>query len=344
MAEDVLDDGCANGAASLRRGDPVKIARRDLGALLLLPALHAWAQSPPRIAWIWPGSESGELPRSSAFKEGMRENGMVQGRHYVLDERYADGNYERFPAIIDELLALKPAILMVNTIASVRVAQRATQTVPIVFVATNDPLGSGLISSYARPGGNTTGLSSQNEDTAIKNLQLARELLPRATRLASLVNPGNPSGQTIFESLQAAARRLGIVAFAVELAAPEGLDGAFKLIMAGEADALLAIPDAMFFNERERIAALALKHRLPLFATNRESTAAGGLLSYGQPQLVLFRRSAGYVKNILAGVRPADLPVEQPTRFELVINLKTAKALGLTIPQALLLRADEVIE
>ena len=191
--------------------------RRHLAALLLLPALPGvWAQSLPRIAWIWPGSESGELPRSSAFKQGMRENGMVQGQDYVLDERYADGNYERFPAITEELLALKPAILMVNTIASVRAAQQATRTVPIVFVATNDPLGSGLIASYSRPGGNTSGLSTQNEDVMNKHLQLLREIVPRAKRVAVLVNPGTPSGPKLFEHLRASALGLGIDACAVD--------------------------------------------------------------------------------------------------------------------------------
>ena len=318
--------------------------RASLAALLLCATWPAWALAPPRIAWIWPGTPSGDAVRLAAFSEGMRELGLQEGRDYVLHSSYAQGHYERFAALADEALARKPALVMVNTIASVRAAQQATKTVPIVFVATNDPVGSGLVASLARPGGNSTGLSSQNEDTAIKNLQLMRELLPQARRLAALVNPGNPSGPKIFESVRRAALALGIEAFAVELASPEGLDAAFAQITPRRPDALLAIPDALLLSERERIVALALKHRLPLLATNRETTAAGGLLSYGQPQLEMFRRSAYYAKSILAGAKPADMPVEQPTRFVLIVNLGTARALGLVVPQALLLRADEVIQ
>jgi putative ABC transport system substrate-binding protein len=323
----------------------VNVARRQLAALLLLPALPAvWAQSPPRIAWIWPGSQSGELPRSSAFKEGLRENGMVPGQNVVLDERYADGHYDRFPAITDELLARKPAILLVNTIASVRVAQQATRTVPIVFVATNDPLGSGLIASYARPGGNTTGLSTQNEDVVAKHLQLLRELLPQVSRIAMLVNPGNPSGPKLFEHLRASARRFGIDAVAVDVASPQELDAALGTMAQHRPEALLGLPDAMLFSERDRITAFAIKNRIPQFATAREGAVAGALITYGFVQREMFRRAAIYVKKILAGARPADLPVEQPSTFELVINLKTARAIGITIPQELLLRADEVIQ
>ena len=313
-------------------------------AILLLPALQAWGQAPPRIAWIWPGSESGELPRSSAFKQGMRENGLVQGQDYILDERYADGNYERFPAITDELLARKPAILMVNTIASVRVAQQATRTVPIVFVATNDPLGSGLIASYARPGGNTTGLSTQNEDVVTKHLQLLRELLPHARRIAVLINPGNPSGPKLFAHLRTSALGLGIDAVAVEVATPQVLDAALGKVAQLRPEALLGVPDAMLASERDRIAAFAIKSRIPSFSTARENAASGALITYGFVQREQFRRAAIYVKRILAGAKPADLPVEQPNKFELVINLKTARALGITIPQELLLRADEVIQ
>ena len=318
--------------------------RVTLYAWLLVLALPVWAQAPARIAWVWPGSVSGELPRSSAFKEGMRENGLVEGQHYILDERYADGNYERFPAMTEELLALKPAILMVNTIASVRVAQQATKTVPIVFVATNDPLGSGLIASYARPGGNTTGLSTQNEDVLSKHLQLLREVVPRAKRIAVLVNPGNPSGPKLFEHLRASALGLGIDAFAVEVASPQGLDAAFSAIAQRRPDALLWVPDAMLLSERARITAFALRNRIAQISTVREMATAGALITYGFVQRDQFRRSAIFVKKILAGAKPADLPVEQPTKFELVINLKTAKALGITIPQSLLLRADEVMQ
>ncbi len=321
--------------------------RRWSGSLLWL-ALPLWVQAQtqalPRIAWVWPGTRDGEQVRAAAFREGMAEAGLVQGKDYVLDERYADGHYERFATLVSQLLARAPAVLMANTIASIRAAQEATKTVPIVFVSTNDPLGSGLIASYARPGGNTTGLSSQNEDTVVKLVQLMHELLPRARRLAVLVNPGNVSGPKLFEILRVAARGLDIEASAVEVSSPEGLDTAFDTVVRRRADVLMTIPDAMFVSERQRIAALALALALPYITTSREAAAAGAVLTYGQLQLEQFRRAAIYVKQILAGARPGEMPVEQPLRFSLVINLKTAKVLRLTVPQALLLRADEVIQ
>jgi putative ABC transport system substrate-binding protein len=294
---------------------------------LLLVALPVWAQAPARIAWIWPGSGSGEAVLLAAFKDGMRENGMVEGQHYTLDERYADGRYDRFPALTEELLTLKPAILMVNTIASVRAAQQATRTVPIIFVATNDPVGSGLIASYARPGGNTTGLSTQNEDAVIKQLELLHEVIPWMKRIAVLVNPSNPSGPKLFEYLRSSAGRLGIEAMGFEATSPQGLDAAFDAIAQHRPDALIVMSDAMLFSERARITAFALRNRIPASGTSRDIIAGGGLISYGALQLDLFRRSATYVKKILAGATPADLPVEQPTKFAMVINLKTAKAL-----------------
>ncbi len=323
-------------------------SRRHWACALLWPVLPLWvqAQAPalPRIAWIWPGTRDGEQLRAAAFREGMAEAGLVQDKHYVLDERYADGHYERFVTLISQSLEFAPAVLMVNTIASVRAAQAATKTVPIIFVSTNDPLGSGLIATYARPGGNTTGLSSQNEDTVVKLVQLMHELLPRARRLVVLVNPGNVSGPKLFEILRVAARGLDIEASAVEVSSPEGVDVAFDTVVRRDADAVITIPDAMFVSERHRIASLALSKSLPYITTAREAAAAGAVLTYGQLQLDQFRRAANYVKKILAGARPGEMPVEQPVRFSLVINLKTAKALRLTVPRSILLRADEVIQ
>ena len=326
----------------------MNLSRRGWACLLLWPGLPLWVQAQtralPRVAWVWPGTREGEQLRAAAFREGMATAGMVQDKDYVLDERHADGHYERFAALISELLARAPAVLMANTIASVRAAQEATKTVPIVFVATNDPLGSGLIASYARPGGNTTGLSSQNEDTVVKLVQLMHELLPRARRLVVLVNPGNVSGPKMFEVLRVAARGLDIEASAIEVSSPEGLDAAFDTVVRRRAEVLMTMPDAMFVSERQRIAALALSRALPYITTSREAAAAGAVLTYGQLQLEQFHRAASYVKRILAGAGPGDMPVEQPVRFSLVINLKAAKALRLTVPQSLPLRADEVIE
>ncbi len=317
--------------------------RHWLAAALALAMAGPRAQALPRIVWVWPGSASGDALRSAAFKQGMRDIGLLAGQHYLLEEHYVDGRYERFAGLMDEVLKRPPAVLMVVTIASVQAAQRATRSVPIVFVTTNDPLGSGLVASLARPGGNTTGLSTQNEDTAIKNLQMLHEILPRARRVAALVNPLNPSGPKIFEQLRNAALALGVELTAFPAQTPQALEAATVAIARHAADALMVIPDAVFYSERERLTAFALKQRLPYFGTNREATEAGGLLSYGQSVAQTFRRSALYVKKILDGARPADLPVEQPTHFELIINLKTAAALGLTIPPSVLLRADEVL-
>ena len=301
-------------------------------------------KAPARIAWVWPGSISGQVTRLAAFRAGMAENGFVEGQHFQLDLRYADGRYERFPTLMAEALAGQPAILMVVTIASVRAAQQATGTVPIIFVATNDPVGSGLIASYARPGGNTTGLASQTEETGLKILQLLRELLPQAKRVGALVNPSNPSGPKLIAAMQAAATALNLKIDSVEATTPQGLDAAFAALLKLRPEALMVMPDSMLFNDRERIADFALKNRLPLLASNREIVDAGALSSYGVAQGALFRRSAIYVKKILAGTKPADIPVEQPTQFHMAVNLKTAKALGLTIPPIWRLQVDEWIE
>ena len=318
--------------------------RRHLLWLPLLIAAPAWAQSPPRIVFIWPGSASGELPRSSPFKEGLREIGLVQGRHYQLEELYADGQYERFPAMAAEVMKQPPALIMVVTIASVRAVQQATRTVPIVFVSTNDPVGSGLVVSLARPGGNTTGIASQAEDTITKNVEMIRSVLPNARRVAALVNPNNASHGKLFDLFRLAAAGQGLEARAFSADAPAALDAAFAAIAPWRPEALLPIGDSMFFDRRERIGAFSLQQRIALFGVGTTSVVTGTMISYGPSGPEMFRHAASYVDRILKGAKPADLPVEQPTKFKLVINLKTARALGLTIPQSLLLRADEVIE
>jgi putative tryptophan/tyrosine transport system substrate-binding protein len=315
-----------------------------LSAPLAAQAQQAGAQTPARIAFIGPGRAATHAVNISAFRDGMRENGLREGEHYVLDEKYAEGNYDRFPALTDEVLKRNPAIILVNTIASVRAAQQATKTVPIVFVSTNDPVGSGLVASLARPGGNTTGLSTQNEDAVSKYVELLRELLPRATHVAVLINSGNPSGTRMFERVRTSASGFGVTARAFEVTSPESFDAVFRSIAQYRPDALLIIADAVFFDQRDHISTFALKNRIPTIASASELVASGSLISYGTSRPDLYRRAAVYVKKILAGAKPGDLPVEQPTKFELVINLKTAKALKLTIPQSLLLRADQVIE
>ena len=321
------------------------ITRRRWPVLLLsLASLRVHAQAVPRIVFIWPGSAQGELPRAMAFKDGLREVGLVAGRHYQLEEIYADGNYERFPAIVAQVLEQPPALIMVVTIASVKAAQQATRTVPIVFVSTNDPVGAGLVASLARPGANITGIANQAEDTITKHAELIRSVLPRARRVAALVNPNNASHDKLFAMFQRAAASLGLEARAFEASAPAALDTAFAAVAGWRPEALLPIGDSMFGDQREHIAAFALEQRIALFSPGRIGVAAGALIGFGPTTSDMFRRGALYADKVLKGAKPADLPVEQPTKFELVINLKMARALGITIPQALLLRADEVIE
>ncbi len=320
------------------------IQRRQLLLLPWLAAWPAWGQAPPRIVFIWPGSASGELPRSTPFKEGLRDIGLVAGRHYQLEELYADGQYERFPAMAAEVMKQPPALIMVVTIASVRAVQQATKTVPIVFVSTNDPVGSGLVASLARPGGNTTGIANQAEDTITKSVEMIRTVLPNARRVAALVNPNNPSHGKLFELFRQAAASQGLEARAFSADAPAALDVAFAAIAPWRPEALLPVGDSMFFDQRERISAFSLQQRIALFGTGTTSVVTGAMISYGPGGQAMFRHAASYVDRILKGAKPADLPVEQPTEFRLVINLKIAKALGITIPQSLLLRADEVIQ
>ena len=311
---------------------------------LLALAPPAWAQAQARIAIIFPPDAASSATRLASFKQGMRENGLLEGKHYVLDERYADGNYERFPAITDELLKRNPAVILVVTIASVRAAQQATKTIPIVFVSTNDPVGSGLVASLRRPGGNTTGLSNQAEDAMAKYVELLHEALPRATRIAVLINPANPSNPKLFEQVRAAATGLGIAARAFEAVSPAALDAAFAAIAKDRPDALVVVSDSVFFGQHERISAFALKNRVAAFGPGTEFVTAGSLIAFSASRHEMYRRAAIYVKKILAGAKPADLPVEQPTRFELAVNLKTAKQLNITIPYTVMLRATEVIE
>lgn len=318
-------------------------ARHLLAALLLAFAAPAWAEAPPRIAWIWPGTAEGTATVRAAFLDGMRENGLAEGKDYVLDERYAEGKFDRFPAFVDELLARAPAIIMVNHFKSVLAAQRATKTVPIVFAYTHDPVGNGLVASLARPGGNTTGLSNQFEDLIEKYLELLRELLPRSSRLAVLTNPQSPPVMKFSARVSAVAGTLGIEAQSFEVGRLEAIGPAFEAMAGYKPDALLVIPDPLFFDQRTRISTLAVAQRLPAIVPQSEYAAAGCLVAFGASRREVFRRSANYVKRILAGANPGELPVEQPTRFELVVNLKTAKELGITIPQSVLLRADEVI-
>jgi putative ABC transport system substrate-binding protein len=281
-----------------------------------------------------------------AFRQGLRDLGYVEGRNVVIESRNAEGKPERLPALAAELVALKVDVLVAQPTVSALAAKQATGTIPIVFPVA-EPVTSGLVTSLARPGGNVTGLSVLAPEMAGKSLEFLKQAVPAVSRVAVLWDPGAfPEGTTrdMRKRVEVAARALGVKLQFVEARGPDDFDRAFSEMTRARAGALTVLGGSMFVSERGRLVDLAAKNRLPVVYTARESVDAGGLMAYGPSVPDLFRRSATYVDKILKGAKPADLPVEQPTKFELVINLKTAKALGLTIPQSLLLRADQVIE
>jgi putative ABC transport system substrate-binding protein len=310
----------------------------------------AWpllAQAQPKsviIGFLGAGAADTSKHLIGALKQGLRENGLADGKDYVLELRWAEGLYERFPSFASDLVNRGAGIILVNTIAAGRAAQRASTVIPIVMATMNDPVGNGLIASLARPGGNTTGLATLNQDVTPKLVDFLHELLPKALTVAVLFNPANPSNPLYLEGARVQAALFGIAVKDYAIRSPSELDSTFGAIAAQRPDGLLVIPDAATLDLGGRIAALALQNRIPLISTDPEQTRAGGLISYGISRSENFRRSAYFVKKILDGAKPADLPVEQPTRIQLSVNLKTAKSLGLTLPPSLLALADEVIE
>ncbi|TMH21568.1 MAG: ABC transporter substrate-binding protein [Betaproteobacteria bacterium] len=282
------------------------------------------------------------------FLQGLRDLGYVEGRNLVIEYREAEGKADRLPALAAELVALKvDVILAAGSTLTARVAKEATTTIPIVFAAVGDPVGSGLVTSLARPGGNVTGLSGLTAELVGKRLELLKQAVPGVDRVAVLWFPGALGERTdkdMLREAEAAARALAVRLQVVEARGPADFDRAFSDMTRARAGALTVLPSNMFLREHRRLVDLAAKNRLPAVYTFREFVDAGGLMSYGANQPDLFRRAATYVDKILKGAKPGDLPVEQPTKFELIINLKTAKDLGLTIPQSVLARADEVIQ
>jgi putative ABC transport system substrate-binding protein len=322
------------------------------GAVLLAAPFAAEAQQAgkvARIGFLVTGSLESREARAilDAFRQGLRERGYVEGQNIVIEYRSADGKIERLPGLAIELVRLKVDLIIAGNTPMARAAQQATTSIPIVGSVMGDPVGDGLVASLARPGGNITGLTFLGPELVPKRLGLLKEALPRVSRVAALWHPGSFGDRTIRDMLketEAAARTLGVQLQLVEVRGPDDFDRAFSTMTKERTEALVQVPSTMLFNERRHIVALVTKHRLPSMFHAREFVELGGLISYGASITDLYRRAATYVDKILKGARPADLPVEQPTKFELVINLKTAKALGLTIPQSLLLRADEVIQ
>ena len=318
-----------------------------LGCLGVVP-LAPEAQPPPHVhrlgALSGQGTTPGRGPFVEAFLEGMRALGYVEGQHFVLEYRAAAGHYERLPALAAELVQLQPEVIVTQGTPAALAAKDATTTIPIVMVGVGDPVASGLVASLARPGGNLTGLSVVVPELVGKQLEFLTDVLPTVSRVAVLWNPTNPGLAIQMRVAEAAAQRLGVQLYRVEARSPEALDSAFAAMTSAHAGALLVLVDNIFFEHRSRLAALAAISHLPTMHQDRAFVEAGGLISYAASPPDGWRHGATYVDKILKGAKPADLPVEQPTKFELVINLKTAKALGITMPPSLLLLADEVIQ
>ena len=285
-------------------------------------------------------------PSLDAFRQVLRELGWVEGQNIVIDYRFAEGRLDRWTDLAVELVRLRVDIIVAEGTQAVAATKNATETIPIVMISGSvDPVGLGLIASLARPGGNVTGLSySVGPEIAGKGLELLKEIVPKVRRVAILASPTNPIHPLVTRDLKVTARSLGVQLQLLEARGPDEFDGTFAAMTKERAGALLVVSDTMFIFHRTRLADLAARSRLPAAYGTRVSVEAGGLMSYGPSFLDLHRRAATYVDKILKGAKPAELPVERPTEFELVINLKTAKALGLTIPPSLLARADQIIE
>jgi|SRR5215831_13934923 len=297
-----------------------------------------------RIGYLAAGSAKVNVNYVDAFRQGLRELGWVEGQNIVVEYRHAEGRFDRLPDLAAELIRLRVELIFATPTPAAVAARNATRTIPIVMRGVGDPVELGLIESLARPGGNVTGLSySVGMETFGKSLELLKEAVPKVRRVAILSNPDNPAHARAVDTLKGTARSLALQLQLLQARGPDALDGAFAAMAKERVGALFVVADSMLFLHRARLADLAVKGRLPSMHGYREDVEAGGLMSYGPSFVPQFKQSAVYVDKILKGARPADLPVEQPTKFELVINLKTAKALGLTIPQSLLVRADEII-
>ena len=297
----------------------------------------------PVIGFLNSASPDLYAGRVRAFRQGLSESGYVEGRNVLVEYRWAEGHYERLPALAADLVRLPVAVIAANTPA-VPVAKAATGTIPIVFIFGGDPVAAGLVASLNRPGGNLTGVTTLNVELGPKRLELMHELVPAATVIALLVNPTNPNAETLSRDMQAAARTLGLQVHILHASAERDFDMVFASLAQQRANALVIGPDAFFISRIEQLAELALRHAVPTISQYREFAAAGGLVSYGGSVADAFRLVGVYSGRILKGAKPADLPVQQATRVELIINLKTAKALGLKISLPLLGRADQVIE
>jgi len=298
----------------------------------------------PRIGYLGTSSPTLEAELVQAFRQGLRDLGDIEGQNIVIEYRWAEGNYHRLPDLVADFVRLKVDLIMTSGTPGALAAKQATQTIPIVMAVTGDAVGVGLVSSLARPGGNLTGLTTMIPELQGKTLEILKEVFPKLRTVAVLLNTANPYIAIAWEQTRDSAQVLGITLRPVELRGPEEFKDAFAKVARQRPDGITMVADRFLLAHRTRIIDFVAKERFPAIYPYRDFVVAGGLMSYSPSYEDLFRRSAGYVDKILKGAKPSDLPIEQPTKFELVINLKTAKALGLTIPPSLLARADQVIE
>ena len=319
-----------------------------LAVSLLLAPLAAVAQQAPKVTKIGlltPSSPTGSGHLVEAFRQGLRELGHVEGKTFVVEARYGDGRSERLAELARELVTLKPDVIVTSTDVATAAVKRATRTIPIVMALSTDPVATGFVASLTRPGGNITGLSNISAALSGKRLELLREAVPGLSRVAFLWNPDVRGALLDYKEIEAVARSLRLELYSLEVSTAEDLDRAFSALTSQRAQAfIVTAANVVIFGRRAEIARFAQSSRLPSMYSTKEYVDAGGLMSYGPSAPDMFRRAAVYVDKILKGTKPADLPVEQPTKFELVINLKTATGLGVAIPPSLLLRADHVIE
>jgi putative ABC transport system substrate-binding protein len=315
-----------------------------LGACLNAASLNAEAQELGKVSRIGSLSPAGNPAFEGVFLDAMRGLGYVEGKNLIVERRYADNQLERLPALAAELVSLKVDVIVATGTVAPLAVKRVTTTIPVVIWSTGDPVGSGIASSLARPGGNITGLTIDSPELAAKRLQLLKEIVPGLTRVAVIWNAANPYAAVVFRETQQAARLLAIQIESIEVRSPLDFDSAFGAVIKGNPTGLVVVEDPLTFIEMNRIVNFATTNRLPVMYGMKEFVSAGGLIAYGPDYPDLLRRAATYVDKILKGAKPGDLPIEQPTKFGLIINLKTAKALNLTVPQSLLLRTDEVIQ
>jgi putative ABC transport system substrate-binding protein len=319
-----------------------RFATVALGLAIL--ALSAWAQAPiPRIGFLGNSTPALEANLVGPFRDGLRDLGYVEGKSIAIEYRWAEGDYTRFPTLIKELIAAKVAIIVTAGTPATLAVKKATTSIPVVMIAVGDPVGTGIVSSLRLPGGNITGLTSISPELDGKRLELLREVVPGISHVAVLWNSSSPLQVVAEKQTRAAADALGMKMLSLGVRSKEDIEEAFGQMLKQRPQALLVLADRLFLHHRERIMAFALEHRLPGVHAYRELVDAGGLMSFGPSYAGMHRRAAIFVDRILRGAKPGDLPVERPASFELVVNLKTAKAFGLTIPESVVLRATEIV-